>query len=58
MRNGILRGSLLTIALLLALIPAPASAREVVQEWELLNPAGAFKIIPLEPAPRIRGLDR
>ncbi len=57
MRNRIILGSLMALGLLLALMPAAGSAKEVVQEWQLVNPAGAFKIIPLELAPRLASLE-
>jgi hypothetical protein len=57
MRNRIVIGSLMALGILLALMPAVAPAKEVVQEWELVNPAGAFKIVPLELAPRLASLE-
>jgi hypothetical protein len=50
---------LLTISVLLgiSIMPAPLLAREVVQDWELVNPAGAFKIIPIEIASRLASLE-
>jgi hypothetical protein len=57
MRDRFFLGNVMTLVLLLALVPAVGSAKEVVQEWELVNPAGAFKIIPLELAPRLASLE-
>jgi hypothetical protein len=39
------------------LLPALASAKEAVQEWELVNPAGIIKITPIKMAPRITSLE-
>jgi hypothetical protein len=53
-----LGGFMALSALILALIlPAASMAREVVQEWELVNPAGVISIKPIEMAPRIATLE-
>jgi hypothetical protein len=58
MRNRGFKGfwALATIIGWLAM-PALASAKEVVQQWELVNPAGVIKVKPIEVAPRISSLD-
>jgi hypothetical protein len=38
-------------------MPMLASAKETVQTWELVNPAGVIKIRPIELAPRISSLE-
>ena len=46
------------LAVLLAFAAAPAiSAREAVQEWELINPAGTIAIKPIQLAPRVSTLE-
>ncbi|HQI01646.1 MAG TPA: hypothetical protein PLA18_10255 [Deltaproteobacteria bacterium] len=38
-------------------MPAYASAKEVVQQWEVVNPAGVIKVTPIKMAPRIDSLE-
>jgi hypothetical protein len=59
MRNRWFLGSLVTLAILSGpwLMPSAGLTKEVGQTWELVNPAGAFKIIPLELAPRLSTLE-
>ncbi len=39
------------------IMPVFASGKEVVQQWELVNPAGVIKITPIEMPPRISTLE-
>ncbi len=48
-------GVLALVALLAA--PVPAAADEKVQDWQLVNPAGAMKVTPIKLAPRITTLE-
>jgi hypothetical protein len=41
----------------LLIIPALASPNEVIQQWEVLNPAGVVSITPIKLAPRITTLE-
>jgi len=47
------------IAFLVVFLATPviASAKEMIQEWELINPAGAIAIQPIKPAPRLASLE-
>jgi hypothetical protein len=38
-------------------VPVIASAKEAIQEWELINPAGTIAIQPMKPAPRLASLE-
>jgi hypothetical protein len=38
-------------------VPVLCSAREAIQEWELINPTGTIAIQPVKPAPRLAGLE-
>jgi hypothetical protein len=38
-------------------MPMLASAKETVQQWELVNPAGVIKITPIKIPPRISTLE-
>ncbi len=38
-------------------MPMLASAKETVQQWELINPAGVIKITPIKIPPRISTLE-
>jgi len=38
-------------------MPVFASSKEVVQQWELVNPAGVIKITPIKIPPRINTLE-
>lgn len=38
-------------------MPMLASAKETVQQWELVNPAGVIKITPIKMPPRINTLE-
>jgi len=38
-------------------LPATVLAKEVIQEWEVINPAGVLAIKPVKPAPRITSLE-
>ncbi len=38
-------------------MPMLASAKETVQQWELVNPAGVIKITPIKIPPRINTLE-
>ena len=38
-------------------MPMLASAKETVQQWELVNPAGVIKITPIKMPPRISTLE-
>jgi hypothetical protein len=48
-----------TAAVLAGLLAAPilCSAREAIQEWELINPMGTIAIQPIKPAPRLASLE-
>ena len=37
--------------------PTLVLAKEVVQQWELVNPAGVIKVTPIKMAPRITSLE-
>ena len=39
------------------LLPSMASAKEEVQQWEVLNPTGIVNIKPVKPAPRLTSLE-
>jgi hypothetical protein len=47
----------LAIAIVFMAIPAAVPAKEKVQEWELINPAGTIAIQPIKPAPRLSTLE-
>jgi hypothetical protein len=47
----------LTIVMAWLTLPVLASAKEAVQEWELVNPAGVIKTIPIKMAARINSLE-
>ena len=50
--------SLLALALLaLWVLPMAVSAKEVVQDWELVNPEGVVKITPMEVNPHPKSLE-
>jgi len=52
--------SRLAVFMLLAawlFMPAYASAKEAVQQWEVVNPAGVIKVTPIKMAPRIGSLE-
>ena len=38
-------------------LPALTSAKEAVQQWELVNPAGVIKVTPIKMAARINTLE-
>ena len=38
-------------------VPVLCSAREAIQEWELINPMGTIAIQPVKPAPRLASLE-
>ena len=59
MRNRWFLGILMALTLFAGpwFMPSTGLTKEMVQTWELVNPAGAFKIIPLELAPRISSLE-
>jgi hypothetical protein len=48
-----------TAVILVGLLAFPTlgSAREAIQEWELINPAGTIAITPVKPAPRLSTLE-
>jgi len=58
MPNKYLRffGVLAVLAVFLA-VPVLASAKETVQEWELINPSGTIAIQPVKLAPRLTRLE-
>ena len=58
MPNKYLRffGVLAVLAVFLA-VPVLASAKETVQEWELINPSGTIAIQPVKLAPRLTSLE-
>jgi hypothetical protein len=47
--------NLLALTTLLGLLTMPTltSAKEVLQQWELVNPAGVIKVMPIKMALRI-----
>ena len=47
------------IAVLAVFLATPmiTSARETIQEWELVNPSGTIAIQPVKPAPRLASLE-
>lgn len=47
----------LTIIVTWLILPLLATAKEDVQTWELVNPAGVIKTIPLKMAVRINSLE-
>ena len=47
----------LTIIMAWLALPVLASAREAVQTWELVNPAGVIKVTPIKMAARINSLE-
>ncbi len=51
--------SFLTLAVIIVFmaIPTAMPAKERVQEWEFLNPAGTVAITPVKPAPRLSTLE-
>jgi len=51
--------NLLALTTLLGLLTMPTltSAKEVIQQWELVNPAGVIKVMPIKMAPRINSLE-
>ena len=48
----------LAVVIVLMAIPAAVPAKEKVQEWEFINPAGTIAIQPIKPAPRLSTLAR
>ncbi len=38
-------------------LPILASAKEAIQEWELINPSGTIAITPVKPAQRLASLE-
>lgn len=59
MRNRWNIKNLLTLTTLLGLLTMPTltSAKEVIQQWELVNPAGVIKVMAIKMAPRINSLE-
>ncbi len=58
MKNRWCKGfCVLVIAIGWLVMPVLASAKEVVQQWELVNPAGVIKVIPIKMAARINSLE-
>lgn len=51
--------SLLALTLVIGLltVAALASAKEVIQQWDLLNPEGVVLVKPIEIAPRLTALE-
>jgi ABC-type Fe3+-hydroxamate transport system substrate-binding protein len=47
----------MTVAIGLMALPVVSSAKEVIQQWELVNPEGVIAIKPMELAPRITSLE-
>jgi hypothetical protein len=41
----------------LLVLPSLASAKEQIQEWEVINPSGTISIQPVKPAPRLASLE-
>ena len=37
--------------------PVAGMAKEAIQEWEIINPAGTIDIQPIKPAPRLASLE-
>jgi len=37
--------------------PVAGMAKEAIQEWEIINPAGTIDIQPIKPAPRLANLE-
>ena len=58
MRNKYLRffGIVAVLAVFLA-TPVITSAKETIQEWELVNPSGTIAIQPVKSAPRLASLE-
>ena len=48
-----------TAAILAAFLAFPVAgmAKEAIQEWEIINPAGTIDIQPIKPAPRLASLE-
>lgn len=40
-----------------SMMPSLAAAKETIQQWEVLNPAGVVDIKPAKPAPRLTTLE-
>lgn len=58
MRNRRCKGFwVLFIVLAWLVLPALVLAKEVVQQWELVNPAGVIKVTPIKMAARITSLE-
>ncbi len=55
-RLGMRFWALVVVFVFLA-IPAALPAKEKVQEWEFINPAGTIAIKPVKPAPRLSSLE-
>ena len=47
----------ITMVMAWLIVPVPASAKEDVQTWELVNPAGVIKTTPIKMAARINSLE-
>lgn len=47
----------LTIIVAWLALPVLAAAKEAVQTWELVNPAGVIKVTPIKMAARINSLE-
>ncbi len=47
----------LAVVIAFMAIPAAIAAKEKVQEWEFINPAGTIAIKPVKPAPRLNTLE-
>jgi hypothetical protein len=58
MRNRRCKGFwVLFIVVAWLVLPALVLAKEVVQQWELVNPAGVIKVTPIKMAARITSLE-
>ncbi len=47
----------LAVVIVFMAIPAAVPAKEKIQEWEFINPAGTIAIKPTKPAPRLSTLE-
>jgi hypothetical protein len=57
MKNNVFGICLLFLLIGLLAMPAVSMGKEKAQEWELVNPAGAIKVVPMKLAPRITSLE-
>jgi hypothetical protein len=57
MKNSLLYSGMLLLLTGLLSSAVPALCAEKAQNWELLNPAGAIKVVPIKMAARISTLE-